>query len=154
MAGGICAAIPACAGICRRVAADDFALCKRFSGQDVFVVRYFGTVCGYCRLACEVGAMISGSGIPQLEGEMIGKLNQRWYRVLPAKFLGGFLSLFAGLSLGREGPSIQLGAMTGKGISKMLDRGKTEEKFLLTCGASAGLSAAFHAPLAGVMFSL
>ena len=98
--------------------------------------------------------MISGSGIPQLEGEMIGKLNQRWYRVLPAKFLGGFLSLFAGLSLGREGPSIQLGAMTGKGISKMLDRGKTEEKFLLTCGASAGLSAAFHAPLAGVMFSL
>ena len=43
-------------GICRRVAADDFALCKRFSGQDVFVVRYFGTVCGYCRLACEVGA--------------------------------------------------------------------------------------------------
>ena len=44
--------------------------------------------------------------------------------------------------------------MTGKGISKMLDRGKTEEKFLLTCGASAGLSAAFHAPLAGVMFSL
>ena len=44
------------AGICRRVAADDFALCKRFSGQDVFVVRYFGTVCGYCRLACEVGA--------------------------------------------------------------------------------------------------
>ena len=38
------------------LAADDFALCKRFSGQDVFVVRYFGTVCGYCRLACEVGA--------------------------------------------------------------------------------------------------
>lgn len=98
--------------------------------------------------------MISGSGIPQLEGEMSGKLNQRWHRVLPAKFIGGFLSVFAGLSLGREGPSIQLGAMTGKGISKLLDRGKTEEKFLLTCGASAGLSAAFHAPLAGVMFSL
>lgn len=98
--------------------------------------------------------MISGSGIPQLEGEMSGKLDQPWYRVLPAKFLGGFLSVFAGLSLGREGPSIQLGAMTGKGISRLLDRGKTEEKFLLTCGASAGLSAAFHAPLAGVMFSL
>ena len=98
--------------------------------------------------------MVSGSGIPQLEGEMIGKLDQTWWRVLPAKFLGGFLSVFAGLSLGREGPSIQLGAMTGKGISRVLDRGKTEEKFLLTCGASAGLSAAFHAPLAGVMFSL
>ena len=85
---------------------------------------------------------------------MAGKLNQVWWRVLPAKFLGGFLSLFAGLSLGREGPSIQIGAMAGKAVSKVLDRSKTEEKFLLTCGASAGLSAAFHAPLAGVMFSL
>lgn len=98
--------------------------------------------------------LISGSGIPQLEGEMAGKLDQKWQRVLPAKFLGGFLCILGGLALGREGPSIQLGAMAGKGISRGLDRGKTEEKFLLTCGAGAGLSAAFHAPLAGVMFSL
>ena len=98
--------------------------------------------------------MISGSGIPQLEGEMTGKLDQKWWRVLPAKFFGGFLCLLGGLALGREGPSIQLGAMVGKSVSNGLDRGKTEEKFLLTCGASAGLSAAFHAPLAGVMFSL
>ncbi len=98
--------------------------------------------------------MISGSGIPQLEGEMVGKINQSWWRVLPAKFLGGFLCLTGGLALGREGPSIQLGAMVGKGISEKLDRGKTEERFLTTCGASAGLAAAFHAPLAGVMFSL
>ncbi len=98
--------------------------------------------------------MISGSGIPQLEGEMVGKLDQKWWRVLPAKFLGGFLCLLGGLALGREGPSIQLGAMAGKSVAKGLDRGKTEEKFLLTCGASAGLAAAFHAPLAGVMFSL
>ena len=111
-------------------------------------------------MACIVGKlvkwepMISGSGIPQVEGEMTGKLEQVWWRVLTAKFLGGFLSLLAGLSLGREGPSIQIGAMTGKAVSKVLDRGKTEEKYLLTCGASAGLAAAFHAPLAGVMFSL
>ncbi|MCH1983387.1 chloride channel protein [Ruminococcus sp. OA3] len=103
-------------------------------------------------LKCE--PMISGSGIPQLEGEMTGKLDQKWWRVLPAKFLGGFLCLLGGLALGREGPSIQIGAMVGKGISKGMDRGRTEERFLLTCGASAGLSAAFHAPLAGVMFSL
>ncbi len=98
--------------------------------------------------------IISGSGIPQLEGEMDGKLNPVWWRVLPAKFIGGFLSVFAGLSLGREGPSIQLGAMTGKGLSKLLKRGEYEEKVMLTCGASAGLAAAFHAPLAGIMFSL
>lgn len=98
--------------------------------------------------------LISGSGIPQLEGEVVGKLDQCWWKVLPAKFIGGFLSLLAGLSLGREGPSIQLGALAGKGFSKLCGHGLTEERFLLTCGASAGLSAAFHAPLAGVMFSL
>lgn len=98
--------------------------------------------------------MISGSGIPQVEGEVTGKLAQSWKKVLPAKFIGGFLCLFGGLSLGREGPSIQLGAMTGQGISRLLDRGKTEEKYLMTCGASAGLAAAFHAPLAGMMFAL
>lgn len=99
-------------------------------------------------------SMISGSGIPQVEGEVLGKLKENWKRVLPAKFLGGFLCLLGGLSLGREGPSIQLGAMSGQGVSRILDRGKTEERYLMTCGASAGLAAAFHAPLAGMMFSL
>ena len=81
-------------------------------------------------------------------------LSQNWKRVLPAKFAGGFLCMLGGLSLGREGPSIQLGAMAGQGISRALGRGKREEKFLMTCGASAGLSAAFHAPLAGMMFAV
>lgn len=84
---------------------------------------------------------------------MTGKLTQTWWKILPAKFLGGFLCMLGGLALGREGPSIQLGAMAGKGISHALDRSRTEEKYLLTCGAAAGLSAAFQAPLAGVMFS-
>lgn len=98
--------------------------------------------------------MISGSGIPQVEGEILDKLSENWKKVLPAKFLGGFLCILGGMSLGREGPSIQLGAMTGQGIARVLDRGKTEEHYLMTCGASAGLAAAFHAPLAGMMFAL
>ena len=102
----------------------------------------------------EFEPMISGSGIPQLEGEMTGKFDPIWYKVLWAKFVGGFLCLLGGLALGREGPSIQLGAMAGKGVSRGFDRGRTEERYLLTCGASAGLAAAFHAPLAGIMFSL
>src|SRR5699024_11090092 len=79
---------------------------------------------------------------------------QTWWRVIVSKFVGGFLSIVGGLSLGREGPYIQLGAMAGKGISRCFKRLHFEERFLLTCGASAGLAAAFNAPLAGVMFAL
>ncbi len=99
-------------------------------------------------------SLISGSGIPQIEGEIIGEIDEKWWRVLLAKLGGGIISLGCGLSLGREGPSIQLGAMTAKGFSRAAKRVKTEEKLLITCGASAGLSAAFNAPIAGILFSL
>lgn len=98
--------------------------------------------------------MIKGSGIPQVEGQVMGIFHITWWKVLLKKFLGGVLSIGAGLSLGREGPSIQLGAATGEGLSKALHRDETEQKYLLTCGASAGLAAAFNAPLSGMMFAL
>ncbi len=97
---------------------------------------------------------ISGSGIPQVQAEVKGKIDECWYKVLLSKMIAGTLCIIGGLSLGREGPSIQLGAMSGKGISKLFHRLKSEENFLITCGAAAGLSAAFNAPLAGIMFAL
>ena len=98
--------------------------------------------------------LIGGSGIPQLECELHGKIKSSWISVLLCKFAGGFLCMLGGLSLGREGPSIQLGAMAGKGFSRFLRRGGEEERVLISCGASAGLAAAFHAPAAGVLFCL
>ncbi|WPX10159.1 ClC family H(+)/Cl(-) exchange transporter [Caldicellulosiruptor danielii] len=98
--------------------------------------------------------MISGSGIPQVSGIVRGLLKVDWFKILFCKFLGGVLCIGSGLSLGREGPSIQLGAAIGQGISRFLKRFRVEEKYLITCGASAGLSAAFNAPLAGVVFAL
>lgn len=98
--------------------------------------------------------LCSGSGIPQVKGELKGKINANWVQVILAKFLGGIAALGGGLSLGREGPSIQLGAMVGKGFSRLTNRLRTEEKMLMSCGAGAGLAAAFNAPLAGVVFVL
>lgn len=98
--------------------------------------------------------LINGSGIPQVEAVLARKIEMDWLSVVTRKFIGGVVSIGAGLSLGREGPSIQLGASAGQGLGRMFKRTRTEEKYLITSGASAGLAAAFNAPLAGVMFSL
>lgn len=97
---------------------------------------------------------ISGSGIPQVKGFMMGYFETGWRSTLLFKFLGGTLSILAGLSLGREGPSIQLGASVAQGVGDRLAKTRTERKILIASGASAGLAAAFNAPLAGVMFAV
>ncbi len=61
--------------------------------------------------------MIKGSGIPQVEGQLIGAFHINWLPALLKKFLGGLLSIGSGLFLGREGPSIQLGALSGQGAA-------------------------------------
>ena len=100
--------------------------------------------------------MCTGSGIPQVKGVLMGKLSMNWASVLVAKIAGGVLAIGAGMSLGREGPSVQLGACAGQGIghlSQSFHRG-LEARNLLVAGAGAGLAAAFNAPLAGVIFGL
>lgn len=98
--------------------------------------------------------LIRGSGIPQIKGIVSGHLEMNWFSTILWKFVGGILAIGAGLSLGREGPSIQLGAAAGQGVSRLFKNLKIEERILITSGASAGLAAAFNAPLAGVIFSL
>ena len=98
--------------------------------------------------------MIAGSGIPQVEGILSRNLKVSWVKVLIYKFLGGILVLGSGLSVGKEGPSVQMGASIGQGFGKLLKRINIEQKFLITAGASAGLSSAFNAPLSGVIFAL
>ena len=62
--------------------------------------------------------------------------------------IAGILSFSAGLSLGREGPSVQIGSYVGSLVSRWTHILKGEQKQLLAAGAGAGLAAAFAAPLA------
>ena len=98
--------------------------------------------------------LISGSGIPQVSGLLTKKVKFKWFGELITKFVGGILAIGAGMSMGREGPSVHLGALVGSGVKEVTKRSEVEEKYLVTCGASAGISSTFNAPLAGVIFSL
>jgi H+/Cl- antiporter ClcA len=97
--------------------------------------------------------MIGGSGIPQVKGIILGFLQDRWFFTLVQKFIGGVLAVAGGLSLGREGPSIQLGACVADGLGGRFASPPAHRRILIASGASAGLAAAFNAPLAGVMFA-
>ena len=97
---------------------------------------------------------IMGSGIPQVEGQLADDLTIPWWPVLWRKFVAGVLGIGPGLFLGREGPSIQLGAAVGQGVATRLGRSDSEKRILLASGAAAGLSAAFNAPIAGTLFVL
>lgn len=98
--------------------------------------------------------MCIGSGIPQIKGILQGDMSMRWFSVLWSKIIGGVLAIGAGMSLGREGPSVQIGACVGQGLSQTSRRTRFESRILMTAGAGAGLAAAFNAPLAGVIFGL
>lgn len=98
--------------------------------------------------------MATGSGIPQVEGLLLYGMKMRWPPILFVRFIAGILASFFGTSLGREGPLIQIGACGGQAVVEKISSNKLEENYLITGGAAAGLSAAFNAPVSGIMFAL
>jgi CIC family chloride channel protein len=96
----------------------------------------------------------SGSGIPHVEAVLNEQLPPAAFRLIPVKFVGGLLAIGAGLALGREGPTIQMGASSAHLIGKIFHRTWPDCRVLLAAGAGAGLATAFNAPIAGAVFVL
>jgi chloride channel protein, CIC family len=96
----------------------------------------------------------SGSGIPDVEAALAGKLQQESFLLIPVKFFGGVLAIGAGLALGREGPSVQMGSSTANLVGRAFHRNWPDIRVLMAAGAGAGLATAFNAPIAGALFVL
>ncbi len=96
----------------------------------------------------------SGSGIPQVEAALTADLPPAPPRLIPVKFFGGLLAIGAGMALGREGPSVQMGAVVADLVGKAFRRSWPDSRTLLAAGAGAGLAVSFNAPIAGAVFVL
>jgi chloride channel protein, CIC family len=96
----------------------------------------------------------SGSGIPHVEAVLHEEMPQAPFRLIWVKFFGGLLAIGSGLALGREGPSVQMGASTAHLVGRIFRRNWPDCRALLAAGAGAGLATAFNAPIAGAIFVL
>ncbi len=96
----------------------------------------------------------AGSGIPQVEEILNDQLPPIPPRLLFVKFFGGLLAIGSGLALGREGPSVQMGAAIAHVVGKVSARNWLDCKVLIAAGAGAGLATAFNSPISGAVFVL
>ncbi len=96
----------------------------------------------------------AGSGIPHVEAVAEGKLPPAPLSLVPVKFLGGLLAIGSGLALGREGPSVQMGASIGAFVGQKLGLSESDCIALLAACGGAGIATAFNAPIAGAVFVL
>jgi H+/Cl- antiporter ClcA len=120
-----------------------------------------GALCVWLTRRCFPGA--EGSGIPQVLAEMSRPADtpeHKWrpllsLRIVAGKILVGAGALGCGFSLGREGPSVQVGASLMNAINRLLPESlDIKRNHLLVAGGAAGIAAAFNAPLAGIMFAI
>ncbi|MEO6786919.1 MAG: ClC family H(+)/Cl(-) exchange transporter, partial [Chthoniobacteraceae bacterium] len=96
----------------------------------------------------------AGSGIPQLKRAFWKDFGFVPFRIIWVKFIASALQIGGGSSLGREGPSVQLGGAVGSGLAGISGEPKQHRRRGVATGAAASLAAAFNTPLAAVTFVL
>lgn len=96
--------------------------------------------------------LAGGSGIQHVEAVWRGQSEAASLRVLPAKFVGGVLAIGSGLVLGREGPTVQMGAVLGAETARRARLKVQDVRLMQTALAGAGLAVAFNAPIGGALF--
>lgn len=96
-----------------------------------------------------------GGGIPSAVGVLRGILRFEWFKTLVATIGAALISFAAGLPLGNEGPSVQVGTALGRGVTRLSGHShRAWDRYLMTGGASAGFAVAACAPITGLFFAL
>jgi CIC family chloride channel protein len=95
-----------------------------------------------------------GSGVPQTKAALFARHGRITLRTVLGKFFCTSATLASGIPLGREGPSVQVGAGIGSVLGRLLGLRPEQVKKLIPVGAAAAVAAAFNTPLAAVLFSL
>jgi CIC family chloride channel protein len=98
--------------------------------------------------------LAAGSGIQHVEAVYRGDARPPLLILLPAKFIGGILSIGSGLVLGREGPTVHMGAAIGAGAARQAGLPDPDVRMMQTAVGGAGLAVAFNAPIGGTLFAL
>ena len=127
---------------------------RSFAGFVLIVGLVAGGAAVAAWLVRRVCPEASGSGIPHVEAVVEGESPPAPFGLLLVKFLGGWLAIGGGLALGREGPSVQMGASVASLLGKVFRLDGPDFTALLAAGAGAGLATAFNAPVAGAVFVL
>jgi CIC family chloride channel protein len=95
-----------------------------------------------------------GSGVPQTKAALYARDGVISVRTIVGKFFCTSATLACGIPLGREGPSVQVGAGIASVLGRRLGLRPEQVKALIPVGAAAAIAAAFNTPLAAVVFSL
>jgi chloride channel protein, CIC family len=98
--------------------------------------------------------LAAGSGIQHVEAVHRGEAAPPRLGLLPAKFVGGVLAIGSGLVLGREGPTVHMGAAIGAEAARRVRLPDADIRLLQTALGGAGLAVAFNAPIGGVLFTV
>ncbi len=110
----------------------------------------FGFLAGW--LVQRFAPEAAGSGIPQVKASLANVSITLSWRVAFIKLISAIITLGSGLTLGRQGPTVHVGAGLAAGLSRWVPTSPDHRRQMIAAGAGAGLAAAFNAPIAGVLF--
>jgi CIC family chloride channel protein len=94
----------------------------------------------------------SGSGVPQIKAVLAQLPIPLDLRVALVKLCSSVFTIAAGLTVGRQGPTVHIGAALAAQFSRWVPTSPSHRRQMISAGAAAGLAAGFNAPIAGILF--